>query len=223
MDRNTVEEKLRRYKREEKEDMLVMVPICQNGYVTAYLRPLTFDYKSSLPGIVCALSEWRRENSYAWASTFDVTDERTEMWLKKYVLEKKDRIIFVIQDLNNHYIGQIGLAGFDYNEKSVEIDAVVRGKKDVLPGIMGAALNTIINWGELEFHVEKFLLDVFDDNLHAIKFYKKNGFVESGRIALVEQKSRMETRWEIDESIAVESASRCYIKMELEHKEGAKR
>ena len=57
---------------------------------------------------------------------FEITDERTELWVEKYVLKNENRIIFVIQDLENHYLGQIGLAGINGEQRSAEIDAVVR-------------------------------------------------------------------------------------------------
>lgn len=217
MSQCVIEKKLKEYKRSKREDILHLLPIYQRNELVAYLRPITFDYKISLPGIVNALSKWRRENPNAWASVFDVTDERTEKWLEKYVLRNKDRIIFVIQDLKNDYIGQIGFAGFDYNEKSVEIDAVVRGKKDILPGVMGAALKAIIEWGKKELYLEHIFLDVFDDNTHAIEFYKKNNFVEIKRIALNEVKCGTEIRWQIDEQLQSKQASRYYIKMELDN------
>lgn len=129
MNQREVTELLKEYKRSEKNDLLHLVPIYQDGKLAAYLRPITYDYKISMPGIVSELSAWRRETPNAWNSTFEVTDERTEKWLDKYVLNNETRIIFVIQDLKNNLIGQIGLAGFNYCKKSAELDAVIRGKR----------------------------------------------------------------------------------------------
>lgn len=211
--------KLEEYKRSKKEDLLHMLPVYQENQLLAYLRPITFDYKASLPGIVNALSRWRRENPTAGAGNFEVTDERTENWLKKYVLKNENRIIFIIMDLENHYIGQIGLADFDHITQSADIDAVLRGEKDTLPGIMGAALHTIIKWGKKELLLRHIFLKVFDDNLHAIEFYKKNCFDEVNRIALVQVKYDAEIKWEEDEKMNPVLAKRCYVRMEYTEEE----
>ena len=215
MSQDIIKEKLKEYKKSKKEDGSYLLPVYQENKLIAYLHPITFNYKVSLRGIVDALSDWRRKTPNAWASVFDVTHEGTEEWLEKYVLGNEKRIIFVIQDLDNHYIGQIGLAEFDYSEKSAEVDAVVRGRKDILPGVMSAALKTLVEWGKRELKLERFFLYVFDDNVHAIEFYKKNNFIEKNRIALNEVKCGAGVRWEINEKIHPKQASRCYIRMEL--------
>lgn len=219
MDREDIEKKLNEFKRNKKDDFLYLLPVYHEDRLKAYLHPITYDYNISLPGIVPALSQWRRDTPFAWNSVFEVTDERTEKWLEKFVLNKKDRIIFIIKDLQNNFVGQIGLAGFNYSDESAEIDAVVRGRKDVIPGIMSAALNTIIKWGRDYLGIGFFFLNVFDDNTHAIEFYKKNNFIEEGRIALVKEQHGTEINWKEDSQTDASVASRCYIKMKWENKQ----
>lgn len=217
MDREDIERKLNEFKRSERDNFLYLLPVYQEDLLKAYLHPITYDYIVSLPGIVHELSQWRRNTPFAWNSVFEITDEKTEKWLKTFVLEKKDRIIFIIKDLQNNFIGQIGLAGFNYNDNSGEIDAVVRGRKSVLPGIMSAALNTIIKWGKDYLGIKNFFLNVFDDNTHAIEFYKNNNFLEMERIALVKEQHGTDINWKEDPQTDVSTASRCYIKMKLEN------
>lgn len=214
MEANQRKEILKTYKRTQKGDILHFIPVYQEERLAAYLRPLTFDYQDSLPGIISVLSRWRRENPMAGTGTFLVSDERTEHWLKTYVLNNESRIIFLIMDLQGNYIGHIGLAGFDFEKGIADIDAVLRGEKDVHPGIMGAALQAIIEWGENTLQLKKIYLEVFDDNLHAIQFYEKHHFCAMKKTALVEVKYEGETKWEIEEDMAPELAKRCYIRME---------
>lgn len=218
MTQTGIQQKLKEYKRCKKEDILHLLPIYQADELTAYLRPLTFDYKISLPQIVNVLSSWRRNNPTAGTGTFHVTDERTENWLQKFVLKNENRIIFIIMDLQGRYIGHIGFAEFDYTGKNGEgktadIDAVLRGEKNILPGIMSDALRTLIYWGKRELKLENIFLDVFSDNLHAIQFYEKNHFEKVKRIALVKAVYDSETKWEIDENINPDLAAKCYIRM----------
>ncbi len=215
MTQREIEKILNEYKRSKKEDLLYLLPIYQKHNLAGYLHPITYDYKISLPGIIGKLSTWRRNTPFAWNSVFEITDERTELWVEKYVLKNENRIIFVIQDLENHYLGQIGLAGINGEQRSAEIDAVVRGEKNLRPGIMGASLNTIIAWGKKKLCLENISLDVFDDNTHAIDFYKKNGFIECGQTALIKEESSAETRWHTDESLDPVKACRRYIQMKL--------
>lgn len=205
--------KLKEYKRSKQTDILHMLPVYTEDVLSGYLRPLTFDYKVSMPGIVSELSKWRRENPYAGTGTFEVTDDRTEKWLKTFILENEKRILFIIIDLNNRYIGHIGLAGFDFVNSSSDIDAVLRGKKDAVKGIMGAALGTIMRWGKEELQLKDFFLDVFNDNIHAINFYINHGFCEESRIALVKKDYGDEVKWETDYAIDPGMAEKCYIRM----------
>jgi len=205
--------KLKEYKRIKKTDILHLLPVYMGDVLAGYLRPVTFDYKVSMPGIVNELSEWRRENPDAGTGTFEVTDERTEKWLKTFILENERRILFIIMDLNNENIGQIGLAGFDFENASSDIDAVLRGKKDTAKGIMGAALEAIIRWGKTELQLKNIFLDVFNDNKHAISFYINHGFCEEGRIALVQKSYENEVKWEMDYDLNPGLAERRYIRM----------
>ena len=49
---------------------------------------------------------------------------------------------------------------------------------------MGEALDALIAWAEELFAPERILLHVFDDNGHAIGFYRRHGFHDAGRVPL---------------------------------------
>ncbi len=204
---------LKEYKRSDKENILHLIPIYQENVLVGYLRPITFDFKESLPGLVHSLSVWRRENPTAGTGTFIVTDERTERWLENFVLRNEKRIIFVIIDKESKYLGHIGLAEFDYEHRTADIDAVLRGVGGTHKGIMSAALKTIIAWGQRELGLKEIYLDVYDDNIHALNFYQKNCFEEVGRIALVKVCYEDEEKWEIDKQMDPYIAEKCYVRM----------
>lgn len=73
--------------------------------------------------------------------------------------------------------------------------------------------------GKRELRLEQIYLDVFDNNIHAIQFYKKNHFIEVGRIALVKETCETESRWKTAPQLNPDIADRCYINMKLEHNE----
>jgi RimJ/RimL family protein N-acetyltransferase len=91
-------------------------------------------------------------------------------------------------------------------QKSLKVDGELVGKIDfkngnnekishqgafamtILPeyrnnGIGRALLETLINWAKNNSKIEKICLEVMEDNLGAIKLYKKLGFFEEGRKA----------------------------------------
>ena len=208
-----IKEILKEYKRTEKKDLLHLLPIYMGAVLVGYLRPITYDYDVAMPGLVHKLSEWRRGNPEAGTGTFDVTDARTEKWLKSLILDNELRILFLIMDLNGGYIGQIGLAAFNFEDDSADIDAVLRGEKNAVKGIMGAALTEIIAWGKRVLKFKNVYLDVFNDNNHAISFYLHHGFQQVERIALVQEHYENEVKWEIDSSLDPALAERCYIRM----------
>ena len=94
-----------------------------------------------------------------------------------------DRVLFIIQ-VDGKYIGHVGLFHFDFTNNSSEIDNVIRGEND-LPGVMSEAIKSLMAWATAELGIHTFNLKVRKENLHAIKFYKKIGYSQSGLIPLV--------------------------------------
>jgi hypothetical protein len=41
----------------------------------------------------------------------------TQEWITKFVLLRKDRLLFMIQDINYRYIGYIGYSSFNFFKK----------------------------------------------------------------------------------------------------------
>jgi RimJ/RimL family protein N-acetyltransferase len=108
---------------------------------------------------------------------FIATTAGTEKWLDEKVIGRSDRILFLIVTLDGHKIGHIGFSAFDWEEKSCEVDAVLRGEKPAHPGLMTHALRALLDWGLGNLQVEIVRLRVLPENFHAIRFYKKNHFI----------------------------------------------
>ncbi len=206
---------LRQYKRMETADYLICIPVYQDdGEIVAYLRPITADFRKTIPQCVALLSQWRVENPSIATGTFTVTHERTMKWLDNLVVNNDDRILFMIQALDANYLGHIGFAAFDETDRSAEIDSVLRGVKDASPGLMQAAMKAIMAWGQKELGLAAIHLKVFHDNPHAICFYERCGFEDAGRIPLVKVVLPDEEKWEISEDPNMTDAERYYVKMD---------
>ena len=209
-----VTQTLDRYKCKSPSSPLVCLPIlAHDGQVMAYLRPITEDYLVTIPSCVELMSRWRTENPTISTGLFKVTYERTKKWLDDYVINNDRRIIFLVMDFNGQYLGHIGLASFDYETRSAEVDSVLRGVKGVKPGLMQQCMQAIITWGRAELELNRISLSVFNDNEHAVRFYERCGFTKGKLTPLVQVQLPDEVKWEIGTEADRPTATRFYLEM----------
>ncbi len=206
------------YKRIGRYDPLQCIPIYRSGGdIYGYLRPITKDYRLTIECCAKLLGQWRLENPTVATGTFKITEEKTEKWLDYQVIGRDDRILFFVMDVKGTMIGQMGLAGFNYQQQSCEVDAVVRGVKHLHPGMMEDAIRALVHWGIEQLSLRQIYLKVFMDNVHAIRFYERCGFEPTRTIPLQKILSGEEERWEIVtannmEKMAIE---RYFLEMKL--------
>jgi RimJ/RimL family protein N-acetyltransferase len=174
------------YKRKNKYDVLKLLPIYDDSdSVIAYLRPITFDFRDSIKDCAHLLSVWLEENRQYEKNFFEISDERTARWLDNLVLARDDRLLFMIQLLDGSYIGHLGYSEFIFETKTAQIIAVTRGVKDVSPGIMTFAMDTMLWWGREVLGLDRIQLRVDSANERAIRLYERVGFTVKSKIALV--------------------------------------
>lgn len=186
--------------------------------IVGYLRPITQHYAITLPGCADLLARWRNENAHMAPGHFMATPESTKKWLDQQIIARADRILFLIISTDGTKIGHIGLASFDYQAKSCEIDAVVRGEKAGYGGMMTFALNSLIYWGLTELKLKQILLRVLADNERAISFYNRNSFCKVKEIPLYQIISADEEAWTSVKQNAQQVAQKCYHQMKLKVK-----
>ena len=134
--------------------------------------------------IIATLAQWRKENAFAYPTQFTVTIAGTASWLRSQVLDVEDRILFLVLDKHGNPIGHIGFAHAINDEGEMEFDNIVRGVKNVQPGMMSHAAEALLNWAEETIAPHAIYLRVFSDNDHAIEFYHKLGFKDDGLLPL---------------------------------------
>lgn len=196
-------------------ETLQCLPVYDTSMIfRGYLRPITQDYRITLPGCAALLSQWRNDNNFMSPDKFVSTPESTEKWLDHAVLERSDRILFLILTDDGKKVGHIGFSSYDDKDRSVEIDAVMRGDKNTAPGIMSMAMNTLIRWGLDELKMKKIKLRVLSDNTQAIRFYKRNCFYKTGEIPLYQVIG--EERWTPQKQNEDQMPEKFYFKMQLD-------
>jgi RimJ/RimL family protein N-acetyltransferase len=127
---------------------------------------------------VALLADWRKSAADAFPSQFPVTLAGTQRWLIRQLLELPERLLFWVTDSNGRRIGHVGLFHFDFLRREVELDNIVRGVHNVLPGIMEASVQTLLDWTFETLKMDALTLRVFADNIRAIHLYQRCGFQE---------------------------------------------
>lgn len=169
-------------KKELQLNVSPVIPIYYNKNLVGYLRAVTKSTLSDKKEIKM-LALWRQKSEDWFPAQFKVTFEGTKKWVEEQLLNKEDRFLFMIETPTGLPIGHAGLYRFNFDEKTCEVDNVIRGEK-YIPGIMTHALNVLIKWTKDTLGVKKILLEVFSDNQKAINLYERIGFQEFKRVPL---------------------------------------
>lgn len=174
---------------------ILTIPILKNRSRTAGSLKVFTSRHVSDNSIIALLARWRRRSSNWFPAQFRVTKDGTRRWALDQILEKPDRILFLIQLPTGTLAGHVGLNRFDYARKMCEIDNIVRGRKSA-PGLMYLAVLAMMRWAEEYLGVTGFSLRVFSDNERAIRLYTRLGFRTVKTIPLCRLVDAGVVRWE---------------------------
>lgn len=201
---------IKKIKFSDKTNALI-IPIKEGEKTVAQLKIITSDFTDK---DVKVLANWRKANGTWFSTQFRVTNKGTKNWLKKQVIGAEDRLLFWIQTPDNHPIGYIGLYHFNFEDRTCEIDNVMRGVKNIIPGVMTQALNTLLQWSFSVLKIKAATLRVFSDNQRAIALYKRCGFEEIRKIPLKRIIKGETTQWiKIDKVRPKERVERYHSQM----------
>lgn len=165
--------------------------------------------------LIRLLAQWRDHAQDFFPSQFAVTFEGTKLWLENQVIKNFDRILFLVSSArNNMPVGHLGLYRFDWKEKSCEIDNVIRGRDDLLPGIMTPATIQVGKWARKKLGVKILYLKVLADNQRAISLYERCGYKGVKRIPLRKEVHEGMIQWIEDPGL--KKAERYFLQMRLD-------
>lgn len=177
------------------------------------LQPVTWADADD-PTLVRSLAEWRKKANPFFPAQFPVTDEGTHRWLIKSTLEAPERLLFWAISATGEKVGHLGLFRFDFDDRSVELDNVVRGV-DVLPGLMQSAVESLMNWTFETLAMQAMYLRVLYDNERALRLYKRCGFYETMRMPLLREQEGDVIRWVEATGDNRQPVSRYFVTMRL--------
>lgn len=189
--------------------------LIESGRVIGWLEPIAWA-DAQRPESTALLAKWREKANPFFPSQFPVTLEGTHRWLVKGLLETADRILFWVKTADGRPVGHVGLFRFDFENRSVEVDNIVRGEDGVLPGVMQTAIAAMIDWAFDALGVETTTLRVMSDNERAVKLYRRLGYEEIARIPLKREQDGAVVHWvEVDAVEGDPAAARYFVTMRL--------
>lgn len=188
---------------------MVKLSIPVGDPVEAVLRPVATVAGNVNANDVRVLTEWRNRFVRSFLTEFEATEARTERWLTEVVGPDPTRILFMLDEVDGRTIGYLGLAFIDWEKRTGEADAIVRGV-EAQPGIMTKALLALLRWAHHELGLTTALnVRVRSDN-PAVHFYLKLG-AETRRVPLREIEEPDMTRWVEDEAVETSLTELVYI------------
>ncbi len=143
--------------------------------------------------IIRLCAKWRKQHEDWFPARFTVTVDGTARWLKNGVVEPPDRLLFMIS-VNERYLGHVGLFRFEFDERTCEIDNIVRGESGY-PGLIGDAIANMMRWGTSRLGLKGFTLQTFSNNVKSLSLYAKLGFREVKRVPLVKIEAEDRVEW----------------------------
>jgi RimJ/RimL family protein N-acetyltransferase len=192
----------------------VACPLAQEGQVPVILDPVTWPQADDVE-LVALLAAWRERANAFFPAQFPVTLEGTHRWLVKQLLEVPERMLFWVRGPGGERLGHLGLYRFDFDERSVELDNVIRGVSGALPGAMFSAVGALAHWSFETLGIQSLCLRVLSDNERAIRLYERCGFHETMRMPLVRTDEGQVVRWEEAPGDYRQAVERYFVTMRL--------
>ncbi|WP_454953555.1 GNAT family N-acetyltransferase [Fusobacterium hwasookii] len=124
----------------------------------------------------------KKENRECFIYQKEISEEEQEKWFDKY-LEKETDIMFIAYlKENKQPIGYVALYDINLEKKTCEFGRIIVDKTKVLKKGIGFQITKCcckIGFEKLDMDI--IYLEVFSDNIPALKTYLKVGFVEKER------------------------------------------
>ena len=125
----------------------------------------------------------RDENRICFIYQKKISEEEQENWYEKY-LEKENDIMFsaFMKDDQTTPVGYVALYDINKDSKKCEFGRIIVDKNRILKkGIGYQITKCLCEIGFQKLGVDMIYLEVFSDNIPALKTYEKAGFVEKNK------------------------------------------
>ncbi len=154
------------------------------GEKVGTLKPVLHSQIINNSEIVKLITNWRDYYKENFFTQFKVTEEKTKDWLKNQVLEKDNRIFFLIENIDGKLVGHEGIILLEEKNLTAELDNVIKAPECKIPGIMTQATKTLLNWLFNFLEIERAIVRLFSDNRRALALYERCGFYRVKEVGL---------------------------------------
>lgn len=132
---------------------------------------------------------WRnRDENRRWFINSSIIEWNSHVkWFESYQ-KKSDDFVFVIVS-GGELLGQCAVYGIDQQRKRAEVGRFLAAPDSAGKGYIKRGCQLLIDACRQQLGLETLFLEVFDDNIRAIKLYEKLGFNEvsrSGNLIMLE-------------------------------------
>lgn len=143
------------------------------GVAKGFLLPVG-SWILGYPTIIEKISNWRKVNMKNFLVQFESTPKKSLEYLKRFSIDDKKRLFFLIFDSQKKLIGHIGLSHID--QESAELDNLVRGEKGGDLDLIFYAEKTILDFAFDQIRVKEIILRVLSYNYLALNIHNELGF-----------------------------------------------
>ena len=141
----------------------------------------------------------RKKYRDMFATDFVMTKEKTKQWIKKDILENRERALFIIY-VNGEKIGCIGNGGYYIEKNSSRLDNMMKDPTCKIRGIMTIIEKVYLKWMFDYFQLSKITGYLFSDNEKMMIIHKRCGWVLLDKVSIKKTYNEKGSIWEIDYS-----------------------
>ena len=91
------------------------------------------------------LTKWRKSNQFMFGTNFEMSEKRTQGWIKKNLEENSDWILFMI-NIDGIKYGNIGTDLYQEEENSAILDNIMKDSSINYPGLMTMVEKIYLRW-----------------------------------------------------------------------------
>lgn len=128
------------------------------------------------------MCDWRQRAMRMFLTQFMSTPERTLQYLKNLSISEPGRILFVLLDGEDHFVGHLGIA--DVDGQNGELDNLMRGLEGGDPRLIYYSEVCLINWCIHTLDIKRISVRVVSYNWLVIDLHEEVGFEITEKLAL---------------------------------------
>lgn len=131
---------------------------------------------------IAAMASWRQRAMRMFLTQFNSTAEGTANYLRKLAVPEPDRLLFLLLDEEQRFVGHLGLAAV--GDGSAELDNLMRGVGGSDPRLVYFAELALLDWAFSTLGVTRSAVQVLSYNWMVLALHEEVGYVVAEQLPL---------------------------------------